>query len=330
MNAKPRTSMAMIVLAMLIVFAASAPARASLAGKAAKELTEAIAEKFGREGAEELAKMGGKEAVQELLERAGREGGDALVARVTVLGRQHGPSALRVLNRSPRAFVAAIDGLPDDMIRPALRAVERDPQRMTHLVQAHGSRALMAEVKHPGVGASLVAKLGDDGLGIAERVSTDQAITLSRHADDIARLPAAEKASVLRAIGRSPARVAEFLERNPKFMITAASVATIIAISDEMLAPSEIIEYGPDGKPVRTTRLSPADVISRNTAWPLATVLLLVAIPLTAGVLLWLLVRIYWSWVRHRNHVMNEQAKLSSARAIPASRAITAHDPHDA
>jgi len=303
---------AIFLLAMTVGALVPSPTSGSPIRKVAQELAEYIGKKFGREGVQELATLGGKEAVEELLERSTKEGGDALVSKVVSLTQRQGPIAIRVLRLSPKAFADALDGMPDDVARSALRATERDPLQMTKIVQNFGQRGLLTEVKHPGVGASLVSKLGDDGLAISERVTTDQAITLTRYADDIARLPAGDKATAVAALQKAPARIVEFLERNPKFMITAATVGTLVAVSDKALAPTVITEYGPDGKPIRTTSRGPADTVSQNAAWPMATVVLIVAIPLAGAMLLWLLVRVYWSWIRNRNRALSEASKTPS------------------
>jgi hypothetical protein len=232
-----------IVVVMLLGLTASAPlARAQVATAArgiVEQGVEMIFKRAGTGAAEELAKSGGRVAVRETLERAAAEGGENLVRKTTAYGIEQGPIALRAIGRSPAKMVGALDNLAAELRPAALRAVERDPQALAGLVERYGAQALEAAAKQPGVGTVLGEKLGGEGLAAARSLTTDQAIVVARHADEIAKLPAKEQASFFARLRGNAAGVTGFLERHPKTLLTAAGVAVLLGAKDEILGPGD-------------------------------------------------------------------------------------------
>ncbi|MGB7158093.1 MAG: hypothetical protein WBD40_08505, partial [Tepidisphaeraceae bacterium] len=114
------------------------------------------------------------------------------------------------------------------------------PDLIARLVASHGAPALEAAARHPGVGSKLVTTLGDDGVALGRRLTTDQAVVVARHADEIAALPASQRASVTAALSRTPARVVSYLERHPKTLLTAAGVVTVVALKDEIIGTTQV------------------------------------------------------------------------------------------
>ncbi|MDB5321336.1 MAG: hypothetical protein JWN40_2967 [Phycisphaerales bacterium] len=227
----------------LVALAAGAPLASAQVAAVAREIVEQGVEQIfksaGREAVEELGKTGGRVAVRETLERAAAEGGEGLVRKTTAYGIEQGPIALRAIGRSPAKMVGALDNLAAELRPAALRAVERDPQALAGLVERYGAQALEAAAKQPGVGTVLGEKLGGEGLAAARSLTTDQAIVVARHADEIAKLPAEQQAGLFARLRSNAAGVTGFLERHPKTLLTAAGVAVILGAKDEILGPGD-------------------------------------------------------------------------------------------
>lgn len=240
--------------------ASPAWAQASPAARAvAKEIAEVIGRRAGTGGAEAaaaLARFGGESAVRESLERAAVEGSEALVRRVAALADRHGVEALSAVRAAPGgavgAVVDAVEALPSDMVRPALAALSReaDGSALAALAARHGSAALEAAVRQAGVGASLIGALGEDGVRLSRTLSRDQALSVARHAGDIAALPPAERAGVVRVLLDQPGRAAAFLDKHPRFFLIAGAGALFAANADKFLGEDARVVIGPDGKPV--------------------------------------------------------------------------------
>ena len=246
MNRIALTAMALLAAALL-----ACPAGARAQAGVAREIIEAAAETLlrqgGKEAARDLAEMGGRVAVKEVLENAAREGGESLVQRTVAYGVEHGPAALRAISRSPRATVAALDGLAPELRGPALRALAREPELVQGLVARFGSEGLEAAGRHPGVGGILAEKLGPGGIDAARSLTTDQAIILARHADEVAALAPAERATFMDLLKRAPGRVVDFLEKHPKTTLAAGGAALLVAAKDDILGTAGI--NGSAGRP---------------------------------------------------------------------------------
>src|SRR5699024_4808635 len=152
----------------------------------------------------------------------------ALVRKVTAYGEKYGISALRAVKQNPKIMVEALDDLPKSKISSGIGAINRNVKVMPDLIKRYGPGALEAEITNPGVGIRFVKKLGRPGIAISKKLDTDQAIVLARHLDEIKALPAPAKTKLLTALSRSGEKAVAFLEKHPKFMITAASVPVII------------------------------------------------------------------------------------------------------
>jgi len=303
-----------LVLSALIVFAVelSVPigsvafAQGAVIRKPAQEVVEAIAKyltrKGGRELAEELAELGGEATVRRVAERAVREGGDDALNALVRAARAHGPDAVRAVDNAvnvPR-LLRAVDDLPEDIASKAVRRLGAgaDGRALAEVVENFGSQALRAEVRHPGIGGQLVARLGDDGAALATRASRDQAITLSRHADDIARLPEPQRAELLKLLHADTDRMVSFMgrfiEKNPgKVLFTVAATTVVLANAEKVLGGEGEIVIGPDGKPVYVPK---SGVIERIAA-PIVQQVLAVALPLLAiAAVIWFSTKLWFHY----------------------------------
>lgn len=279
---------------------------------AAKELAETLARQGGREAAQELAEIGGETAVRELLEAAAREGGESLVERTTQYAIAHGPLAVKALRPSPARMLTALNDLPPQLVKPALYAAARQPQVITKIVTEFGEGALEVAARHPGVGTRLVTSFGDDGIRVGRALSTDEAVTLARHADDIAALAPAQRSAVLSKIASSPKVVLEFLEKHPRILTTTAGVGTVLALKDQIVGTSEIVT-GPDGRPVAVAKPGIIERMLTQERNPVRLGLRLLVLILACALAGWALIRLWGTWRIQRLRVA-ERANKSAPK----------------
>ena len=212
-------------------------AQSGAVARGAAELVESLARRGGAEASEkaaaELAGFGGTRAVAEVLEQAEREGGEALVRSVTLQAERHGVLALTALKGAPAGVIRAVDSLPADLAENGLRALAREPQAMSRLVTEFGPAALETAARHPGLAAKL-APLGDDGFALARSLGTDDALRLARHADDLAKLPPAERSAVMNLLREAPAKTLSWIEKHPRLLIAGSATAAVVAARREI------------------------------------------------------------------------------------------------
>ena len=228
-----------LVLLFLVCAVPFARAQGGAALRGAEELGEAILRRGGSEAAGELARIGGQKAVQELMEQAAKEGGEVLMKQTAQLAEKHGVLALKAMRGAPGAVVRAVDGMPAEFAEQGLRAIVREPAVMQGLVKEFGSAALETAAKHPGMVAKISGTMGREGLDIARRVTTEEAAILARHADDIAKLSASERAGVMGLLKQAPARTLAWLERHPKILIAGSATAAVVLARKELFGEGE-------------------------------------------------------------------------------------------
>ncbi len=228
----------------------------------ASSIGKAILKYFGKEGTEQatqyLSKQGSRELMERVAAAAAKQGGDETVEQVARLAGKHGPEALAALDNSPSIVpvIKALDELPEAEVRAALThlAAGAPGRQLAESVSRYGAAALRTELKHPGVGLVLVRSLGDEGVDLASRLTTDQAIAIGRHADDIAKLPATQRRGILALIRSDTERlvgfVGRFIEANPgKSLFTVATTTVILAEPDRILGGDEVV-FDADGNPI--------------------------------------------------------------------------------
>jgi hypothetical protein len=214
-----------------------------------------------------MAKKGGRELVERVTSSAAKQGGDEAVEQVAVMARKYGPEALSALDNSPSILpvIRAVDALPKSQARLALARLSAGAagRELAEATARLGSIALQSELKHPGVGLVLVRSLGDEGADLASRLTTDQAISIGRHAEDLGRLAPAQRRGVLAMLRNDTERmvtfVGRFVEANPgKSLFTAATTAVILAEPDRILGGDEIV-FDAEGNPIVVRRAGLAD-----------------------------------------------------------------------
>ena len=255
-------------LLCLLVFTiiAAAPVRTPLHAAPALLSGSAVARSvmkyFGKEGAEEatefLARQGGRELAERVGSAALREGGEEAAEQVSRLAAKHGPDALKALDNVPQLapVLAALDELPESQVRGALArlAAGKAGRELAQSVARRGAAALRSDLAHPGVGAALVRSFGDDGAELATELSTDQAIAVARHADELAALPSTQRQGVLALLHQDAERMVSFMGRfaadNPgKTLFTAATTTVLLAESERILGGDEIV-FDAEGNPI--------------------------------------------------------------------------------
>jgi hypothetical protein len=149
-----------------------------------------------------------EEAVRQLIRaviaQAAREGGEALVKQTAVLAECLGLLALKAVQGAPAAVVKAVNSIPAELAEQGLRAVVRESAVMQGMVRESGGVALETAARHPGLAGKISAGMGRECLEMASKLSTQEATLLVRYADDVTKLPAAERVSVMGLIKPSP------------------------------------------------------------------------------------------------------------------------------
>lgn len=252
-----------IPLVILMLHLSPSPTRASISSELVETVFKSLLREGSRDAVEQLARTGGRAAVREVLEVASREGGETLARRCAILIEQEGVTALRALKTSPKLVVSAVEQLPAAARRGALNAIEREGPQLIPLITTHGPGALQAASAHPGVGTRLVAALGPQGIELVPSLTTDQAILLARHADDLARLPAAEKSTVMQLLHEKPAQTLDFLEAHPKTLAIGTAAVGVYAMRDNL--------FGASGKHVGSPT-DPQGAIDRLFYWSIEAV----------------------------------------------------------
>lgn len=271
------------------------------------EIISAIEGEFGEQGAQELAEFGGKEAVTATLEKVEAEGGEAAVARASYYAKTYGVSALEVIGKSPATYIKVLDELEPVLVKPALEAVEHDPEVVTELVTKYGKGALELAAKDPGVGTEIAEKLGEDGIQTAKNLSTNDAIRLARYSDDIANLPVGQKKEVLEAIAKAPARIFNYMEEHPKLLKTAAGVGVILAIKNNVL--------GRPGKPGFIERIYGQTISSFHFYFAIIFIILAVFISTWCSIRLWHTLRM----AKYKQSVRSAKSEAQIDRISSAS-----------
>lgn len=256
-----------ILLRLLLVLfvsitVATPAAHASTGGAIIKAIGRYLSKETGQAATEQAVKKMTKDVGEELIERTAqrvvREGGEKSLVEVSELVAKHGPDVVRALDNAPNALpvLKLLDDLPANEIGKAASrlAAGSTGKELATLGTKLGTSALRAEAKHPGVGIMFARSLGKDGAELSLKLTTDQAVQIGRHVDDIALLPASQQSQLLALISsntdRFAAFVGRFVEKNPgKVLFTAASVPIVLANSEAIFGGGCIL-FDDNGKPV--------------------------------------------------------------------------------
>jgi hypothetical protein len=325
MNVFKRLGLIAVIFSLSVPFdskTATAYGQVSVIRKPAQEVIEAlgryVSRSGGRELTQELAEFGGEAAVRRVAEKAFREGGEDALNALVRTARSHGPDALRAADNAvniPR-LLRAVDDLPEEMAAQALRRLGAGAEGrvLAETVERFGAQTLRAEVKHPGIGGNLVRNLGEDGAAVAAQASRQQAITVSRHADDIARLPDEQRGGVLRMLREDFERMVEFMarftEKNPgKVLFTVAATTVVLAFPDKVLGGEGEIIISPDGKPIYVPK---PNAVERIVKFVIEQTLKIILPILAVAMAIWLGVKL---WFHYRLTKLKHQIDTIAATA---------------
>lgn len=215
----------------------------------AEQVFERAAAAGGRAAVTQLERAGGKAAVEAALREAEREGGEALARKAAGVLSEAGAPALALIAKSPARAIAALDGLSGETLVRGVAAIERQPS-MLALPNELSRRAVAAEVRLPGVGASIVESLGDDGARIAGELSESQGVSLARWSKDVAELPAKERSGVIALLERKPGVILDYLDRHPGVLVAGTVTAGAAIVEMTALVTGQ---PGPVSEAVRGT-----------------------------------------------------------------------------
>ena len=224
--------------------------------------------------------------------------------QIAAAAGKYGPETVRALQQVDRIgpVLRCLNEIPEASAKEALqRLASSTGPALGENIAVYGTRALRTELAHPGVGTGLVRSLGNDAMELADRLTREQAILLAKHADDIAKLPTAEKVGVLKLLHNDAhamvAFMGRFLERNPgKTLFAAGTTAVVLAEADRILGGDEVI-FDVNGiphvvsKPGLSGRV--VEAASKSVVNPLMSYL----IPIVAlGAIIWLGIKLWFSF----------------------------------
>ncbi len=224
-----------------------------------------------------------------------------------------------------KPVISAIDELPAEQAGKALTrlAAGAEGRELAEAVTRYGSGAIRAELKHPGVGVRFATQLGDEGIVLAEKLTTDQAIAIGRHVDDIARLPQSQRSTLLTMISEQSDRfanfVGDFVMKNPgKTLFTAATTGVVLANRDAILGGDEIV-FDAEGNPIVVSKSGLIEragarattEVSERVISPVVSMM----VPLIAGVVaLYAAIKLYGVWRRQQQQLNFKLASSSRSR----------------
>lgn len=309
MNAKRCLSLAFSVL----MLGSPQPAAAIVPSSILREPVEwllrqagkAIGKRGVREMAEALADVGGRELAERVARRLIREGGEEALERAGRLAAKHGPDLLQAIDNAPSAgaVLRLLDELPEQEARAAVRRLAGvGGPRLIRAYERLGVSVVRAEVRHPGVGARLVELLGDDGLRLAQRLDSADAVTVAQHVDDIAVLPPHLRDGVVGLLYRDTKKMVQwmgrFVQQNPgKTLFTVATTTVLLTNPDAVLGGGEIV-YDAEGNPVAVHKPSLLerifDTLTQPLLGPINDLLRFVAVLLGLFAAAWLSIKIWF------------------------------------
>lgn len=230
------------VVSVVLLWGSCERLSASPGSSLLKGLSKYLSKDAAREMGEKLLKEVGKDALERLEARVVREGGQVSLEKATNLIAKHGSDVIRAIDNVPnsKSILKSLDELPTSTVSDALQCLARGPagRELAELTEKYGTKAILAELKHPGIGSSFVKTFGDDGFELCASLSKDQAIAIGRHLDGLATANPTQKTRIAELIkGEKDAFfkwLGEFVNNHPGKILTAG---VILANSETLLGP---------------------------------------------------------------------------------------------
>lgn len=280
--------------AALVVVAGMAVGAQGQTASAVRTLVEEVFVRLagtgGRAAVVQIERAGGREAVEAVLVQAEREGGATLARRAASILSEAGAPGMSVLARSPIKAAAALDGLSGPALRAGVEALERSPSILS-LPSTVARGAIAAESRLPGVGATIVETLGDDGARIAANLTESEGVSLARWSSDVAALPVRERSAVVAAIEKRPGAVLDYLDRHPGVLVAGTITAGAAVVEMTALVAGR---EGPTSAAVRGA----VKIADEALSTPLAITVTIAGIVLVGMGAAWLLPSVLRRWRR--------------------------------
>lgn len=262
-----RTFYLFVALLLTSIILAGCASASPAVTPAPDAILRALAKYFGKESLEEaseqIAALGGRELFERAAKKVGQSGNEALIERVSLMTLKHGPDVLRAIDNLPpkstSRVISALKEIPVENIPQATKRLSsgRQGKEIASSVVEYGSDALKTELAHPGLGPKLIRSFGNEGVDVVITLSNDRAISLARHADEIAALPAQQRDGIRKLITKYPDDFFKWLGKvvreNPgKTIFSMAGTVVLIADADNIFG-KDGTRTNPDGstEPVR-------------------------------------------------------------------------------
>ena len=256
--------------------------------------------------------MGGEVFAREALEKAAQEGGEKLVQKLASQTIAYGPALLIVAKSSPSRFISTFAELSPAMQKAAAQAITREPDSMARLFSSFGSEALTAAAKHPGVSTQVMEALGAEGVETLGKITTDQAIQLSRLAPQLAKAAEPERRTLMEMIGKAPGKIMDLLEAHPKILASGTLLTAWVASKDKLLGSKTFIGFDANGKPVFAEDQGFLARLATSFKGPLSGIIGIIGVAVAgyAAVRIWATYRVARTKVRLKEAELSRDAKL--------------------
>jgi hypothetical protein len=202
-----------LLLISLVFLGNTVKSLAGVKSNAAREAAEYLIEKFGKD--------------------VGEKGVQTLTEEISVYGTRYGDEAIEAIRKAgPRTFNLIDDA--GDNARVVIGLINRygnnavwvasKPRNLAIFVR-YGDEAAKAMIKHPGIAAPAIEKLGIPAAGAIRNVSGQNARRIAMMVDDGSLVASGKASEILEVIGRSGDRAADWVWRH-KGSLTVVAVTT--------------------------------------------------------------------------------------------------------
>ena len=198
-----------------------------------------------------------REAAEYLIERFGKEVGgkgvQTLTEEITTYGTKYGDEAINAIRKvGPRTFKLLDDagdnapqviGLINRYGNDAVWVASK-PRNLAIFVR-HGDEAAEAMIKHPGIAAPAIEKLGVPAATAIRSVSGQNARRIAMMVDDGSLVASGKASKILEVIGRYGDRAADWVWRNKGFLAVATVATAFVADPEPFINGTvEIVKVG--------------------------------------------------------------------------------------
>lgn len=263
-----------VVIALLLASTCCQTALAGVKSKAAREAAEYLLERFGKEV--------GEESVETLAEKIGKYSakyGDDTIDAIRKVGPR-GFELLEDAGENAPEIVRLLSRYGDDAVLIASKP------RTVAIFLKYGDEAAEAMIKHPGVAAPAIEKLGQPAASAIRAVSPQNARRIAMMADD-GSIAAARKADeLLHVIGKYGDKAADFIWKHKGALAVVTVAAAFLADPQPFIdGTRDIVEIG--ARPFDSAAKEVGKGIAKGTNWTLVIISVALLLFLLVTMLLW-------------------------------------------